>query len=94
MRTAFSDWPSTSPRVYPVSSVKARFTVATVPSAAVIREGYWSGTTWSRRKNGSLYREWRSVRAVREGGGPVTHYVIVFYEVGAAGDRAKAQSGT
>jgi PAS domain S-box-containing protein len=49
---------------------------------AVVREGYWSGTTWSRRKNGSVYREWRSVRAVRDAGGAVTHYVIVFYEVG------------
>ena len=51
--------------------------------ATVAREGYWSGTTWARRKNGSVYREWRSLRAVREPGGPVTHYVMVFYEVGS-----------
>ena len=51
--------------------------------AIVQREGYWSGTTWSRRKDGSVYREWRSVRAVREAGGAVTHYVNVFYEVSA-----------
>src|SRR5262245_57753019 len=50
--------------------------------AAVARDGYWSGTAWARRKNGSVYREWRSVRAVREGD-VVTHYVMVFYEVGA-----------
>jgi PAS domain S-box-containing protein len=53
--------------------------------AAVASEGYWSGTTWSRRKNGSVYREWRSVRAVRDDAGKVTHYVMVFYEVGASG---------
>jgi PAS domain S-box-containing protein len=52
--------------------------------AAVRRDGYWSGTTWSRRKNGAVYREWRSVRAVRDGEGPPSHYVIVFYEVGAS----------
>jgi len=52
--------------------------------AIVAREGYWSGTTWSRRKNGSVYREWRSVRAVREPTGAVTHFVHVFYEVTAA----------
>jgi PAS domain S-box-containing protein len=46
------------------------------------REGYWSGTTWSRRKNGSVYREWRSVRAVRDAAGKATHHVMVFYEVG------------
>jgi PAS domain S-box-containing protein len=58
---------------------------------AVAREGYWSGTTWARRANGSVYREWRSVRAVREGNGPVTHYVMVFYEVGA--QRSQGESG-
>ena len=54
----------------------------------VRRDGYWSGTTWSRRRNGSVYREWRSVRAVRDAAGGVTHYVVVFYEVGVprAGD--------
>lgn len=61
--------------------------------AAVQRDGYWSGTAWKRRKNGSVYREWRSVRAVRQDGerrsGPITHYVHVFYEVGAPGSQAR-----
>jgi PAS domain S-box-containing protein len=54
----------------------------------VARDGYWSGTTWARRKNGSVYREWRSLRAVRDPNGAVTHYVIVFYEVGVKGQSA------
>jgi PAS domain S-box-containing protein len=54
---------------------------------AVSKDGYWSGTTWARRKNGSVYREWRSVRAVKEGGGPITHYVMLFYEAGAGHGR-------
>src|ERR1044071_8732116 len=37
--------------------------------AEVEREGYWAGTLWSRRKNGVVYREWRSIRAVRDAGG-------------------------
>ena len=49
----------------------------------VAREGYWSGTIWAQRKNGSVYKEWRSVRIVRDASGVVTHYVFVFYEVGA-----------
>jgi PAS domain S-box-containing protein len=59
--------------------------------AIVRRDGYWSGTTWSRRRNGSVYREWRSVRAVKDASGNVTHYVIVFYEVGVphAGDASQ-----
>jgi PAS domain S-box-containing protein len=58
--------------------------------AAVRREGYWSGTTWSRRKNGSVYREWRSVRAVKETDGRLTHYVMLFYEVGAGQARPES----
>ena len=50
---------------------------------AVAKDGYWSGTTWARRKNGSVYREWRSIRAVKDAAGAVTHYVIVFSEVTA-----------
>ena len=49
------------------------------------RDGYWSGTTWSRRKNGAVYREWRSIRVIRDAKGQVTHYVTVFAEVGAPG---------
>ena len=49
----------------------------------VAREGHWSGTIWARRKNGSVYKEWRSVREVRDASGAVTHYVIVCSEVGA-----------
>jgi PAS domain S-box-containing protein len=51
--------------------------------AAVERDGHWSGTLWSRRKNGAVYREWRSIRAIRDRDGVTTHYVIVFYEVGS-----------
>ena len=52
------------------------------------KNGYWSGTTWSKRKNGSIYREWRSIRAVKDTAGKVTHFLHVFYEVGASGGEA------
>jgi PAS domain S-box-containing protein len=61
--------------------------------ATVLREGYWSGTTWARRRNGSVYREWRSVRAVRDSSGAITHYVMVFSEVGGGAGRIKTGSG-
>ena len=57
-----------------------------------LRQGYWSGTTWSRRKNGSVYREWRSIRVVRDSSGKPTHFVHVFYEVGS-GPREKTAGG-
>jgi PAS domain S-box-containing protein len=54
-------------------------------AAAVRRDGYWSGTTWSKRRNGSLYREWRSIRGLKGPDGAVSHYVFVFYEVDSGG---------
>ena len=51
--------------------------------AAVHRDGYWSGSSWNRRANGTVYREWRSIRAAKAPDGAVTHYIHVFYEVGA-----------
>ena len=59
--------------------------------ATVHRAGYWSGTSWARRKNGSVYREWRSVRAVKDPNGAITHYVHVFYEAGSGAPRATGQ---
>jgi PAS domain S-box-containing protein len=59
-----------------------------------LRQGYWSGTTWSRRKNGSVYREWRSIRVVRDPSGKPTHFVHVFYEVGAGRNGGRPAAST
>ena len=61
--------------------------------ATVERDGYWSGTHWARRESGALYREWRSVRAVRDAAGAVTHFVYVFFEVKASGAAESAPGG-
>jgi PAS domain S-box-containing protein len=49
--------------------------------ATVQRDGHWTGIKWNKRKNGSVYKEWRSVRAVRDAAGRTTHYVTLFSEV-------------
>ncbi len=49
--------------------------------ATVEREGRWTGTTWSRRKDGSLYREWRNVSAIRGDAGRITYFVSLFFEL-------------
>jgi PAS domain S-box-containing protein len=56
----------------------------------VLTKGFWTGTTWGKRKNGSVYREWRSVRAVKDLNGAVSHYVMVFFEVKAPGQHGTA----
>jgi PAS domain S-box-containing protein len=49
--------------------------------AEVLLSGRWEGTTWCRRRDGTLYREWRSVSAVRDADERVTHYVSLFREL-------------
>ena len=48
--------------------------------ATVLRSGHWHGSTWCQRRDGSVYREWRSVSAVRDADGRITHYVALFGE--------------
>jgi PAS domain S-box-containing protein len=61
--------------------------------AEVLRTGYWNGTTWCRRRDGTVYREWRSVSAVRDSEERITHYVSLFRELnGHAADAYPAKS--
>ncbi len=59
---------------------------------ALERQGYWTGTSWCRRKDASIYREWRNISAIRDVAGHVTHYVHFFADVSQSShpDRALA----
>jgi PAS domain S-box-containing protein len=46
--------------------------------AEVLRSGRWDGSTWCRRRDGTVYREWRSVSAVRDTEERITHFVALF----------------
>jgi PAS domain S-box-containing protein len=59
---------------------------------AVMRKGFWTGTAWARRKNGLVYREWRSVRAVKDLNGAVSHYVMQFFEVETPAQNSESAS--
>ncbi len=48
---------------------------------AVQRMGHWTGTSWCRRKDASIYREWRNISAIRDAAGRTTHYLVFFAEV-------------
>lgn len=63
--------------------------------ATVLRTGHWRGGTWCQRRDGTVYREWRSVSVVRDAEGRITHYVVLFGELnghagGAADGAAKS----
>jgi diguanylate cyclase (GGDEF)-like protein/PAS domain S-box-containing protein len=47
----------------------------------LVRCGFWRGELWNRRRNGEPYLEWRTVSAVRDERGRVTHYVGVFSDI-------------
>jgi PAS domain S-box-containing protein len=53
--------------------------------AQVAKDGRWAGSIWSQKRDGALYREWRTVSAVRSNAGDITHYVTLFFETGAPG---------
>lgn len=45
------------------------------------QEGRWEGEIWNRRKDGSLYVEWLTIRAVRDPFGQVQQYVALFADI-------------
>ncbi len=64
-----------------VGQPEARFRLAMQPAAyydamyaSVVRDGQWAGTTWSRRSDGSVYRESRTVSAVRDEQERIAYY--------------------
>lgn len=49
----------------------------------LLRNGYWSGEIWNRRKDGELVAELLTISAVRNESGATTHYVGVFTDITA-----------
>ena len=43
----------------------------------------WSGEIWNRRKNGEIYPQWQTIRAVRDEQHRISHYVAVFSDISA-----------
>ncbi|MGE5467533.1 MAG: EAL domain-containing protein [Ignavibacteria bacterium] len=48
---------------------------------ALTTKGQWKGELQNRRKDGSVYPEWLSVRAVKDERGAITHYVGIFSDL-------------
>ncbi len=46
--------------------------------------GAWSGEIWNRRRNGEVYPEWLSIKAIHGSDGSVTHYLGVFNDLSQA----------
>jgi nitrogen fixation negative regulator NifL len=48
---------------------------------AIVRDGYWSGEIWNRRKNGEIYPELLSITVVRDETGKPLRYIGVFTDI-------------
>ena len=48
---------------------------------SITGSGHWQGEIINRRKNGEAYTQWLNINAVKDGGGKVTHYVGVTFDI-------------
>jgi diguanylate cyclase (GGDEF)-like protein/PAS domain S-box-containing protein len=48
---------------------------------SLIKQGYWQGEIWNRRKNGEIYPEWLTISAVHNEVGGVSHYIGGFTDL-------------
>jgi len=48
---------------------------------SLVRDGYWHGEIWNRRKNGEIYPNWQSISAVTDDKGRLTNYLSVSMDV-------------
>jgi diguanylate cyclase (GGDEF)-like protein/PAS domain S-box-containing protein len=47
----------------------------------ILSAGQWQGEIWNRRKNGEIYPEWLSIKALKDDDGRVTNYVAIYSDV-------------
>jgi diguanylate cyclase (GGDEF)-like protein/PAS domain S-box-containing protein len=50
---------------------------------ALHASGQWSGEIWNRRKNGEIFPQWQSIRAIKDENSEISHYVAVFSDITA-----------
>ena len=53
----------------------------------IVREGYWRGDIWERRKDGSVYPKFLSITAIRDDVGAIVNYLAVFHDVSERKER-------
>jgi PleD family two-component response regulator len=49
--------------------------------ATIIKDGYWRGEIWNRRKNGEIYPEMLTISAVKDAIGEIQHYVSLSTDI-------------
>jgi diguanylate cyclase (GGDEF)-like protein/PAS domain S-box-containing protein len=49
----------------------------------IVRQGWWAGEIWNRRKDGEIYPQWLSIAAVYDAEGRIENYVSMFSDISA-----------
>ena len=52
--------------------------------SSLLRDGFWSGEIWNRKKNGDVFPETLSIHAIRDVQGQVQQYVALFSDISTA----------
>ena len=47
----------------------------------LLKEGYWSGELYNKRKNGEIYPEKTTITAIKNDKGETTHYIAQFFDI-------------
>jgi len=47
----------------------------------LIKNGFWQGEIWDKRKNGQIYPKWLSISAVKAIDGQTTHYIGAYLDI-------------
>lgn len=47
----------------------------------ILQDGKWQGEIWNRRKNGEIYPEWLTIRAIKDDQGHVSHFISIFTDI-------------
>lgn len=47
----------------------------------LLKDGYWEGEIWNRRKSGEVYPEILRIQAIKNEKGQITNYISIFYDL-------------
>jgi len=50
----------------------------------ILKDGFWEGKIWNKRKNGDIYQEWITISQVKNNVGEVKYYVGIFNDLSNA----------
>lgn len=57
--------------------------------ASILTRDFWQGEIWNKRKNGEIYREWLTIRTIKNSSDQIVNYLAMFEDLSKMGDANK-----